>query len=49
MINKDDLFVVIGEFKKSAKINRHQNKNIAVLRYSKVINCQINYLPNCHN
>ena len=34
--------------KKFAKINRHQNKNIAVLKDSKVKNCQINSLPNCH-
>ena len=48
LIIGDDLFGEIGEFKKFAKINRHQNNNIAVLRYSRVGNHQINYLPNCH-
>ena len=48
LIIGDDLFGEIGEFKKFAKINRHQNNNIAVLRYSRVGNRQINYLPNCH-
>ena len=48
LIIGDDLFGEIGEFKKFAKINLHQNKNIAVLKYSKVKNRQINSLPNCH-
>ena len=44
----DDLFGEIGKIKKFAKINRHQNKNIAVLKYSKVQNRQISSLSNCH-
>ena len=48
LIIGDDLFGEIGELKKIAKINCHQNKNIAILKYSKVQNCQINVLPNCH-
>ena len=48
LIIGDDLFGEIGEINKFAKINRHQNSNIAVLRQSRVGNRQINYLPNCH-
>ena len=48
LIIGDNLFGEIGEFKKVAKSNRHQNKNIAVLKYSKVKNCKINSLSNCH-
>ena len=48
LIIGDNLFGGIGEFKKITKINRHQNKNIAILKYCKVKNCQINYSPNCH-